>query len=128
MSDQIIYLSRWKILDGKLESFEKYAKEIADIVEKEEPGAISFSYFVDEDRKRGTAVFLFSSAEALDIHLDLLAPRFEEGYQYISGTDVEILGRPSKKAAEMAASFGAKFKNQQVAGFTRLVERADSRR
>jgi len=79
---------------------------------------LSFNYYVDEDGAGGTAVFVFSDAEALDVHLDLAGSRFQEGYELLSATDIQLLGRPSGRAVEFARSFNASVKTK-LAGFSR---------
>jgi quinol monooxygenase YgiN len=118
MPDDVVYLDRFEIRDGKLEEFKRYAEEMAAFVEEEEPGVTSFSYFVDEAEARGTAVFVFSDADALDRHLDVASSRFQDGYELLSGTSIELLGPASERATEVARSFGASLK-QRLAGFSR---------
>lgn len=43
MSDHVIYVDRFQLRDGKLEDFRKYATEMAEFVEENEPGALSFN-------------------------------------------------------------------------------------
>ncbi|MGH2450052.1 MAG: putative quinol monooxygenase [Candidatus Limnocylindria bacterium] len=111
-------MDRFRLREGKLEDFARYATEMAEFVEKNEPGAVSFNYYVDEDGAEGTAVFVFSDAEALDVHLDVASSRFQEGYELLSATDIELLGRPSDRAIELAASFNVSLKTE-LAGFSR---------
>jgi quinol monooxygenase YgiN len=118
MSDHVIYVDRFQLREGKLEDFKRYAREMAELVEKNEPGALSFNYFVDGDGARGTAVFVFSDAEAMDLHLDLASSRFQEGSELLSATEIELLGRPSDRAIELARSFNASLKTK-LAGFSR---------
>jgi quinol monooxygenase YgiN len=127
MSDHVIYLDRFQIREGKLDDFNRYAKEYSEFVEKNEPGVISFNFYVDEDGTEGTAVFAFFDAEALDLHLGLAGSRFQEGYQLLSATDIELLGRPSDRAIEMAASFNASLKTRLLAGFSRYEAQQETR-
>ncbi len=116
---QVVYLDRFRILEGKLEDFKRFANDMAEFVEKNEPRVISFNYYLDEDGNEGTAVFVFSDAEAVDLHLDLASSRLHEGVELLGATDIELLGRPSDLAREMAESFGAKVRTQLLAGFSR---------
>jgi quinol monooxygenase YgiN len=118
MPDEVVYIDRFEIRDGKLEEFKRYAEEMAAFVEQEEPGVSAFNYFVDEVEGRGTAVFVFSDADALDRHLDVASSKFQQGYELLSGTKIELLGPASQRAAEMSRSFGASLK-QRLAGFSR---------
>ena len=118
MSEHVIYVDRFTLREGKLDAFKSYATEMAEFVEKNEPKVLSFNYYVDQDGAGGTAVCVFSDAEALDVHLDLASSRFQEGYELLSATEIEVLGRPSERTAELAKSFGAALKTK-LAGFNR---------
>lgn len=63
-------------------------------------------------------MFVFPDAAALDLHLDLVSSRFQEGYEFLSATDIELLGHPSDRAIELARSFNASLK-ANLAGFRR---------
>lgn len=66
----------------------------------------------------GTAVFVFGNADALDRHLDLVSGRFQEGYELLGASEIELLGRPSRRASDMATSFGGRVK-ASIAEFSR---------
>lgn len=118
MAEHVVYVDRFEIRDGKLEDFERYANGMASFVEQEEPGALSFNYYLNEEGSGGTAVFVFSNADALDAHLELAGSRFQEGYEMLSATEIELLGSRSAGAVELAKSFNASIK-RKVAGFGR---------
>ena len=118
MSDQVIYVDRFQVADGRLEDFKRYAAEVAAFVEADEPAVRSYHYYMDGDGGTGTAVFVFADADALDRHLDLVSARFQEGYELLRASDIELLGRPSERAAAMAATFGGRVKDS-IAGFSR---------
>jgi len=118
MSEEVAYVDRFQLREGKLEDFRRYATELAAFVQESEPGVTSFNYYIDEDGVRGTALFLFSNAEALDRHLELASSRFQEGYELVNATEIELLGQPSDRAIAMAASFNAILK-AKIAGFSR---------
>lgn len=118
MSEQVVYVDRFQLREGRLDDFKRYATEVATFVEENEPRAISFNYYVDEGDNSGTAVFVFSDAEALDLHLDLVSSRFQEGYELLSAADIELLGQPSDRAIQVAKSFNAQVKTK-LAGFSR---------
>jgi quinol monooxygenase YgiN len=118
MPAEIIYVDHFRVHEGKTEDFKRYASEMAEFVEENEPGVTSFNYYLDDSGLDGTAVFTFSDAEALDHHLDLVSSRFQEGYELLSAADIELLGRPSDRAIEMGKAFNAIVKHR-VGGFSR---------
>ena len=119
MSRHVVYLDRFTIHQDKLDDFRRYASEMVEFVQNKEPETISFNYYVDEAGTGGTAVFVFADADALDRHLDLIAPKFHEAVQLLSANEIELLGRPSNRAIEMGKAFGASVKGELLAGFTR---------
>jgi quinol monooxygenase YgiN len=119
VGDEVVYVDRFRVSEGRTEDFMRYASDMAQFVEDSEPGVTSFNYYLDDDGTSGTAVFVFSDAQALDRHLDLASSKFQEGYQLLSAADVELLGRPSERAIETARAFSASVK-KHVAGFSRL--------
>lgn len=118
MPEPVIYVDRFQLHEGKQADFERYATAMVELVEEKVPGVVSFNYYLDEGGTRGTAVFVFSDAEALDHHLDVASSRFQEGYALLKAADIELLGRPSEAAIELAKSFNASVKTK-VAGFSR---------
>jgi quinol monooxygenase YgiN len=119
MSDEVIYLDQFQLREGKLAEFEQFAREMAEFVEENEPGAISFNYYMDEEGGKGTAVFVFSDADAMDRHLELASSKFQKAYELVGESAIELLGRPSDRAIEMAAAFNASLRSN-LAGFNRF--------
>lgn len=88
MSDNVIYLDRFRLREGVLSKFERYATELTEFVEANVPGVTSFGFYLDEDAAEGTAVFVFADAESLDLHLDLASSRFQEGADLLESADI----------------------------------------
>lgn len=109
MSSEVIYVDRFEIREGKTEDFRRYADELIALA-ADESGVTSLNYFADEDGSRGTAVIVFADGAALDRYLDLVSPRFREGVELVSATQIELLGDVSERAAEMAKAFGGSVK------------------
>ena len=118
MAEQVIYVDRFRLREGAAQKFERYATDMTEFVKKSEPGVISFAYFLDDEGEAGTAVFVFADADALDLHLDLARSRFQEGADLVEATNIELLGRPSDRAAELATAFGGTIRTK-LAGFNR---------
>lgn len=119
MSGPVAYVDRFTVAEGKLEDLRRYCKEMTELVEKKEPETISFSYFVDEDGKTGSAVFIFADGEALDLHLDVASHKFQEAIELISSSDIELLGPASEQAQQISKQYGATIKTDLLAGFAR---------
>jgi len=118
MSEQVIYVDQFRLREGQLENFKRYAAGMVSFVEMNEPEVNSFNYYIDEDGESGTAVFVFSNAAALDRHLEVASSRFQEGTDLLSGTKIDLLGPASDQAQQLAKSFGGTARSE-IAGFTR---------
>jgi quinol monooxygenase YgiN len=113
MSSEVVFLDRFEVADGKSDELRRYAEELVDLV-RGVPGAISYGWYLDEDGRRGTSVFVFSDAVAFDRYLEVASPRFRHGVDLTSSTDIELLGRASDRASEMAKAFNATLKTEVV--------------
>lgn len=118
MSGHVVYVDRFEISEGKSEEFRRYAEGLASLVEEKERGVISFNYFADDEARRGTAVFVFADAAAMDRYLDLASPKFREGVDLLSSNDLELLGDPSDRAAQLTKAFNGRLM-RRLAGFSR---------
>lgn len=56
MAEPLIFISKWKVKEGKLEDLMRYYKEILKIVEANEPPLIAFHGFVNEDGTEMTSI------------------------------------------------------------------------
>jgi quinol monooxygenase YgiN len=119
MSDQVVYVDRFTVREGRLEDFRRYASEMTELVKVKEPETKSFNYYIDDEGREGTAVFVFANADAADFHLGVASDKFQEGAELLSSTDIELLGPASDRAAQMAKAFGANIKTGSLAGFAR---------
>jgi quinol monooxygenase YgiN len=123
MVEEVVYVDRFQIREGKTEDFKRYAKQLTEFVESNEPGVASFNFYLDHDGVNGTAIFVFSDAEALDRHLDLASSKFQEGYELLSHAEIDLLGQPSRQAIEMGEAFNASVKSP-LAGFSRRYQQS----
>jgi quinol monooxygenase YgiN len=113
MSSEVVFLDRFEIAEGKSNELRRYAEGLVDVV-KGVSGAISYGWYLDEDGRRGTAVFVFADAVAFDRYLDAASPMFRHGVDLTSSTDIELLGRASDRASEMAKAFDATVKAEVI--------------
>ena len=114
MSNEVVFVDRFEINEGKADEIRRYAEDLVDLVQEQVPGAISYSWYFDEDGTRGTAVFAFADAASFDRYLEVASPRFRRGVDLTSSTDIELLGRASDHATEIAKAFNASMKTETV--------------
>jgi quinol monooxygenase YgiN len=117
VTDQVLYLDRFQLKEGKVEDFRAFAEELTQFVQEKEHGAVSYHYFLEEDGS-GTAIFVFADADALDHHLNIASEMFMRSHDMIGHAEIEVLGTPSDQAREMTTQYGGRVKPRLV-GFSR---------
>lgn len=106
MPDQIVYLDVYKLKEGTAEAFERYAADMSELAQANNPGVVSFNYYLGDDRRSGVFVAVFSDADALDRHLELAGQKFQEGAALLESADRWLLGgTASDQAVEMLNAF-----------------------
>lgn len=118
MPDHIVYLDLFTLREGSKEAYEKYATDMVEFIEANEPDIVSCSYYLGEDDRRGAMVLVASDAQAMDRHLELAAPRFQEGADLLETADRLLGGPASDQVVEMTRAYGGTIADK-LAGFSR---------
>ncbi len=66
MSDPVVYLSTWRIKDGKFRDYQRFYAQLVKIVDENEPGVSAFLAFANEDQTELTNVHVFPDNATLD--------------------------------------------------------------
>ena len=125
MSEPIVFISRFRIKEGKEDDIRRQFEERAGAIEAEKPQTLVFLSYVDRDRRAVTFVHAFGDAGAMDLHFEGAEERARAAYKLLEPDGWEIYGRPSEQALESmrrsADSFGVNLRVQPeyVAGFLR---------
>ena len=118
MSDRVIYLDRFQLREGKFTTSRGTQRRWQNSWRRPSPGHSPSTTSWIGMGLGVRPIFVFSDAEAMDLRLDLASSRFQEGSELLSATEIELLGRPSDRAIELARSFNASLK-PKLAGFSR---------
>jgi hypothetical protein len=127
MSIPFIYISTWKIKEGKLEEYKRFYKKLVEIIETHEPQMISFSAFVNEEGTEMTSIQVHPDAESMNFHLQVLGQQVGDAMKEVAGflkpISAEYYGAVPKSMLEFDWGDGVAvdIKPQQIAGFTRLT-------
>ena len=131
MSDPVVYLSTWRIKEGKLRDYQRFYAQLVKIVDENEPGVSAFLAFANEDHTELTNVHVFPDNATLDRHMAVLGQKMgllpgdlTAVMQHMDPISVQIYGVPGGKAAEMDKGMmdsGVPFtgKPRYLGGFTR---------
>jgi hypothetical protein len=131
MSKPLIFVSTWKIREGRLEDYKQFSKELIKHIKAKEPQLIAFNMYFNEDETEMTSIQVHSDAASMDFHMQVLAKVIgEDMIEWIDRADflepkhIEIYGTPSAKLLEadqplVDAGIPQSVKPLHFAGFTR---------
>jgi hypothetical protein len=131
MSEPLIYISTWRIKEGKLEEYKRFTKEFLDLIKDKEPQLIAFHLFINEDGTEMTSIQIHPDAASMDFHMQVVEQVLgEEMLEWVDRADfvepkhVEIYGTPSANLLEadqplVDSGIMRGIKPRYLAGFTR---------
>ena len=131
MFKPLIYLSTWKIKEGRLEDYKRFVKQLMELIETKEPQLIAFNVYFNEDETEMTGIQVHPDAASMDFHMQVLAKVIGEDMvgwidraDFLEPKHIEIYGSPSAKLLEadqplVDAGILRSVKPTHFAGFTR---------
>jgi hypothetical protein len=131
MIKPLIFISTWKIREGRLEDYRRFAKELIEHIKAKEPQLIAFNMYFNEDETEMTSIQVHPDAVSMDFHLQVLAKVIGEDMiawidraDFLEPKHIEIYGTPSTKLLEadqpfVDAGIPQSVKPIYFAGFTR---------
>jgi hypothetical protein len=125
MSEPIVFISRHRIKEGKLEGFKEHARKRAPVIEADKPQTVAFLSYVNEEGTEVNFIHVFPDAEAMDLHFEGADERTRDAYKFLEPIGFEIYGRPTDQALQVmkqAAEAGPTLtiKSEPLAGYIRL--------
>jgi quinol monooxygenase YgiN len=126
MHEPIVFISHFKVREGKLEGFEDLSRAAQSALEEEKPRTAAYLFYLNEDRSELTIVHLFPDADAMDVHFEGSDERAAAAYEFVEPAGWEIYGRPNTGALGMMreaaarSNVGLVFQPQSLGGFLRL--------
>ena len=108
MSGPFIYIGSYAIKDGQEQEARKAFREVADLVETNEPRVIAFNYWFDALARTVTAVQVHPDPASMDFHLGVIAQHLDSAWDWIESTVSEqVYGEPSPTLTNVMAQFAA---------------------
>ena len=104
---KVSYVLEFSINDGKLEEFKAKSTAYIEAVKANEPGAITYQWFLAEDGKRCLVHEAFRDSDALMAHLGHVGPTLPDLLAIAPITRLEELGSASDAARAALAQLGA---------------------
>lgn len=125
MSGPIVFVSKHRIKEGKLDGFKQHYRKGAQLIEANKPHTVLFHAYLNEEGREVSIVHLFPDAGAMDLHMEGVGERAKEAYEFLEPESLEIYGRPSDEILEaMRQTTGAgvevTVRPQSLGGFARF--------
>jgi len=126
MSEPVVFISHFKVKDGKVDELRRLAGEVERSLREDKPRTAAWLVYLDEDGMRVSFVHCFPDADSMDLHFEGSDERSAAVYEFVEPDGFEIYGRPSDQALETmgqaAAGAGVSLSVQPgyLGGFMRL--------
>ncbi len=101
MTDPIVFISRNRIIEGKIDEFRVHYRTSIPPIVANKPGTLVQLAYENEVTSEVTIVRLFPDADAMDIHLQGASDRSKRAYEFIEPVSIEIYGTPSSTALQL---------------------------
>lgn len=102
MSGPIVFISHFKVKEGKLERFKQHAQMMVEHIQTEKPGTVAFLQYLNEDETELSIVHVFPNADAYDRHLEGVGERAKGAFEFIEPVRRELYGMPNAQALAMS--------------------------
>ena len=125
MSEPVVFISHFKVKEGKLDELKRLAGEVERSLWEDKPRTAAWLVFLGEDGAQVSFVHCFPDADAMDLHFEGSDERTAAVYEFVEPAGFEIYGRPSEQALrtmeEAATGSGVSLRVQpgSLGGFLR---------
>jgi hypothetical protein len=100
MSEPVVFISHFKVKEGKLDELKRLAGEVERSLRADKPRTAAWLVFLGEDGTRVSFVHCFPDADSMDLHFEGSDERSAAVYEFVDPDGFEIYGRPSSEAVE----------------------------
>jgi hypothetical protein len=98
MSEPVVFISHFKVKDGKLDDLKRLAGEVERSLQEDKPRTAAWLVYLDEGGTRVSFVHCFPDARSMDLHFEGSDERSAAVYEFVEPDGFEIYGEPSDEA------------------------------
>ena len=95
MSEPIIYIDRSEVRDGKLDELKRAMRELAALVEANEPRLGAYRVYFTKDGTRMTVIHTHADSASLELHMKVAGPAFPRFVDLVRLLTIDVYGGPS---------------------------------
>jgi quinol monooxygenase YgiN len=119
MSNHVFWILEATIKDGQLDNLKTLISEMVDGTMREEPGALTYEWFIADDGQSLHLYERYADSEAVMVHRGNFGQKYAQRFSaYLTVTKMTIYGNPSDQVREGFARFAPTYLKQS-AGFAR---------
>jgi alpha-L-fucosidase len=90
MAEPFIFINTYRIREGKQEEYKRRFKEVADLVEREEPQMLYFAGYISEDGNETTTFQIHPNAESMEFHMKVAAQHIQNSADVLEYSSMAI--------------------------------------
>jgi quinol monooxygenase YgiN len=95
MSKPIVYISHFRVKEGKLDSLLQLSQKVTEQIKSNKPGTVVFLQYLNEQGTELSIIHVFPDADSFDRHVEGVDERARAAYEFIEPTRREVYGMPS---------------------------------
>jgi quinol monooxygenase YgiN len=96
MSGPIVYISHFRIKEGREEQWWSSVDQVLPGLEVEKPRTVFQNFYSDEAGTTASVVHVFADAAAMDSHMEGADARARSAYEYLEPVGFEVYGKPTE--------------------------------
>lgn len=100
MPETIVFISHFKIKEGKFESLIQNSQRVTEQIKENKPGTVVFMQYTNNEKTELSIIHVFPDAEAFDRQMEGAEERSKAAIEFIEPTRREVYGAPSDKVME----------------------------
>jgi len=101
MSEPIVFISHFKIKEGKLDGFKQLSQKVTEQIKANKPGTVVFLQYFNDEGTELSIIHVFPDAASYDRHGEGVVERAKAALEFIEPTRRELYGTPSDQALAM---------------------------
>lgn len=101
MSEPIVFISHFKVKEGKLDSLKRQSQKVTEQIQSDKPGTVAFLQYSNEEGTALSIIHVFPDADAFDQHVAGVEERAKKAVEFIEPTSREVYGMPSEQVLAM---------------------------
>lgn len=125
MSEPIVFVSKLRLKEGKLEEYKQFTRETTKWLEANRPRTVAILEYFSEDGTELSIVIIFADADAMQVHMQGLGELPTKSFEYLEPVSLEIYGKPNEATLEMMKMIGGSavafnINPHSIGGYARL--------